>query len=166
MSKIIVHENPWFSVSRQSAGTQEWYQIEAADSAVTIGRTREDKILLIRGIRGATGSTQVYELPGGIIEPHETPIQAAARETEEETGYRASSMVSIGDFFQAPAISAAKCHVFEATVEQIGDSKLEEGEQWESVLVDVVELRALVTSGGIRDGATLAALGRYLAARP
>lgn len=165
MSKTVVHENPWFSVSRQASGKQEWYQIEAADSAMTIGHTLDDKVLLIRGTRSATDSTQAYELPGGVIDAHETPIQAAARETAEETGYHVSSIASVGYFFQVPAISAARCHVFEATVERTGDARLEQGEQWQSVLVDTDELQSLMTSGAIRDGATLAALGRYFAAK-
>ncbi|MGL4338938.1 MAG: NUDIX hydrolase [Rhodoglobus sp.] len=159
-----MHENPWFSVSRQQTGTQEWYRIEAADSAIVLGKTREEKILFIQGVRGASGSPQAYELPGGIVEPQETPREAAARETEEETGYRASSLVSVGSFFPVPAISDARCHVFEAHVEPIGEARLEEGEQWRSVLVEVAELRSLMTSGAILDSATLAALGLYLAA--
>lgn len=49
--------------------------------------TRDDEILLAHwNERGRSGWT----LPGGGVEPGETPIEAAVREIWEETGYHAS----------------------------------------------------------------------------
>lgn len=54
--------------------------------AIDLGR-----ILLVRNAR-----RQVLELPGGWVDPGETPRQAAARELLEETGHVAGSMEILG----------------------------------------------------------------------
>lgn len=53
--------------------------------ALTKGRPRE--ILLVRQYRAPVGAA-VIELPAGLIDPGESPGQAALRELAEETGWR------------------------------------------------------------------------------
>ncbi|MEK7105559.1 MAG: NUDIX hydrolase [Patescibacteria group bacterium] len=48
--------------------------------------TPEGKVILTKQFRPGPEKV-LLELPGGGIEPHETPEQAAARELLEETGY-------------------------------------------------------------------------------
>jgi 8-oxo-dGTP pyrophosphatase MutT (NUDIX family) len=47
----------------------------------------ENKILVFHGIDPTSGKN-FYFLPGGEIEANETPVESAARETREETGYK------------------------------------------------------------------------------
>jgi ADP-ribose pyrophosphatase len=54
-----------------------------------------DEILVIRSYRHLVDSIQV-EAPSGYIEDGESPEQAAKRELEEETGYAAKKIVTLG----------------------------------------------------------------------
>lgn len=54
------------------------------------------------------------EFPGGVIDPGETPKEAAVRELAEETGYTADSMQLLTCFSPNPAIMQNKQYVFVA----------------------------------------------------
>ena len=44
------------------------------------------------------------EVPGGLVDPGEDHRTAAARELEEETGYRAGKLERLGEVFPNPAL--------------------------------------------------------------
>ena len=54
----------------------------------------EDRVLLVRAANGR------FYLPGGRIEPGETPEQALAREIEEECGWAVRVAEPLGEAFQ------------------------------------------------------------------
>jgi 8-oxo-dGTP diphosphatase len=53
-----------------------------------------------------------WELPGGKIEPGETPVQAAARELEEETGLIAESLQPFMAYDHAFPTKRVRLHIF------------------------------------------------------
>jgi 8-oxo-dGTP diphosphatase len=55
---------------------------------------RDGRILLLHRSIGAVSQ---WELPGGKVEPHESPENAAAREIEEELGVGVSGLTLVGD---------------------------------------------------------------------
>jgi nudix-type nucleoside diphosphatase (YffH/AdpP family) len=60
------------------------------------------------------------EAPGGIIDQGEDPVQAAAREVREETGFDLSDLRSVGSYFLNPALSTERSHLFLADVDDGG----------------------------------------------
>jgi 8-oxo-dGTP pyrophosphatase MutT (NUDIX family) len=54
---------------------------------------RQDRVLLVRHVEG-----DVWTTPGGMIEPLETPADAAVRETWEETGVHVDLVRIVGVF--------------------------------------------------------------------
>jgi 8-oxo-dGTP pyrophosphatase MutT (NUDIX family) len=69
--------------------------------------------LMVRQYRHGVDSVTV-EFPAGLVEPGETPQEAAARELLEETGYRAETLTAIGKIRPNPAFMDNWCHTFYA----------------------------------------------------
>ena len=65
----------------------EWDLIVGRDGVGIVAVTTDSRIVLARQYRPGPDAV-LGELPGGYIEPGETPAAAARRELEEETGYR------------------------------------------------------------------------------
>lgn len=62
---------------------------EAAGLMIVAGGQSPRVLFIRRSARGAAGG--LWAFPGGHIEPGETPMQAAVRETDEETGFDLNS---------------------------------------------------------------------------
>ena len=52
------------------------------------------------------------EIPGGLVDPGEAPIDTARRELMEETGYEADEFIAIGQVTPNPAFLDNVCHTF------------------------------------------------------
>ncbi|HKY65134.1 MAG TPA: NUDIX hydrolase [Acidimicrobiales bacterium] len=99
-----------------------------------------------------------WEVPAGRIEPGETPEQAAARETLEETGWRPGPLARLGSYAPSNGSSDQMFHVFVADgATHVGDpSDIGESERVEWVSVD--DVRGLIASGALTDGLSLTSL--------
>ena len=64
---------------------------------VAIVPVADNNVILIQQFRIAI-AREVIELPAGLLEPGEEPVQCAARELEEELGYRARELVPLASF--------------------------------------------------------------------
>jgi ADP-ribose pyrophosphatase len=120
----------------------------------------DGRVCLIRNYRIAVDQT-LLELPAGTLEPGEEPIVTAARELQEETGYRAARLEPLLQFFMSPGILNERMHLFLATGLTAGQADLEAGEQIEAVLTAWSEAMRLVANGQIEDAKSLVALLYY-----
>ncbi len=74
--------------------------------AVVIFAEFEGKVILIEQTRIALGG-RCLELPAGLVgdeDPGATVEETAVKELEEETGFTASSVVRLGDFYASPGM--------------------------------------------------------------
>jgi ADP-ribose pyrophosphatase len=92
-------------------------------AAVILAIDAEDHVLLVEQFRVPLGRPCI-ELPAGLIGDHdagEADTVAAARELEEETGYRAGRMEVLGEFWSSPGMVSESFTLLRAhDLEQIG----------------------------------------------
>ena len=87
-------------------------------AAVILAVDAEDHVILVEQYRVPLGKICV-ELPAGLIGDHddvvgEDPAIAAARELEEETGYRAGRIENLGEFYSSPGMVSESFTLFSA----------------------------------------------------
>ena len=126
-----VFDNKFMVVKRDRVETSnrtrmDWFYVDNVDGTVIIPVTPDRKIITIRQYRYTVNSFGL-EIPAGAVDADETPEQAARRELEEETGYRADDLIKIGEFYEAYSYARRKMHVFLARVSVKGKQKLEQG---------------------------------------
>ncbi len=99
-----------------------------------------------------------WEIPAGRLEPGESPEQAAARETEEETGWRPGRLRPLGAYAPSNGSSDQRFHLFVADgATHIGDPT-DVGESERIAWHPVAGVRDLIARGEINDGLSLTAL--------
>jgi len=88
--------------------------IKRQNVALIIPVLENQELIIIKQYRAAVDSI-VLEFPAGKQMDNETIEQTAVRELEEETGYLASKIILIGEFYTAPHFSNEKIYVYQAT---------------------------------------------------
>ena len=142
-------------------GHEQPYDYLEIREGVSILPMYENRILLQRQYRYPVRSWQ-WELPGGFVDPGETPEEAAARELKEETGYTVKALHSLGAFYPSFGSTNEKIWLFAAECGDLGDTDREPGEIISLTDMTLDEFRSLVASGEFMHGAGLAAWARYL----
>ncbi|TPW11077.1 MAG: ADP-ribose pyrophosphatase [bacterium] len=135
--------------------------------AVIVPILDDGQILLMRQYRYAVGG-ELWELPAGtmagresgrFVDSPETPEGCAARELEEETGWRATRLEPLGVAFAMPGMSDELIHCFAAHGLEETRTERDEGELIREVRpISGDELRQMVVTNRIRDAKTLVAL--------
>ncbi len=129
-------------------------------AVVVVARLDDGRFVMIRNMRRAVDE-ELLELAAGTREAPETPAETAARELEEETGYKAGRIEPFIEFFTTPGFCTERMYSFIATELQATQQNLQGGERIRVELMDEKLLRQAVYDGTLRDGKTLAVLGAY-----
>ena len=118
----------------------------------------DGRVVLIRQYRHATGEA-LLELPAGTRDqPGEAPLDTAARELLEETGYRAERLVHLSDFYTAPGFCNELMSLYLATGLTLGDQRLMDDEAIAVEALPLPDALALIAAGTIRDAKTIIGL--------
>lgn len=118
-----------------------YVSLEVPDWVNMIALTHAGELVLVRQWRHGTRRFEL-EIPAGVIEPGETPEQAAARELREETGYEAERITRLGEVAPNAAYQTNRCYtVLAEGCRRVGDLILDEGEDIEVVLLTPAALR-------------------------
>jgi len=145
------------SRSPRSGKEHTFYVIESNDWVNVIPVTTEGQVVCIRQYRHGRGTVHL-EIPGGLVDRHETPEIAALRELREETGYVSPQLIHLATMEPNPAIQNNQCYVYLALdAEKATEQMLDSGEDIEVVMVDQKEIASLVADGTITSGIMVAA---------
>ncbi len=145
-------------VSGREAG---FFVLGASDWINIVAVTPEQELVLVRQYRHGA-KTFTLEIPGGMVDPGETPLEAARRELREESGYEAPEWIDLGFVEPNPAILENHCHTFLARdAVKVAEPSPDGNEEFEQVLRPVAEIPLLVRDGSIRHALVICAFHAY-----
>ena len=166
-SRRLIASSPVFELSaavRTSADGRsgEFWVITAPDWVNVVpllhSEREGDRFLMVRQFRhGARMITT--EFPAGLVEPGEDPRRTAARELEEETGYRAGRLTHLGRISPNPAFMNNWCDTYLAEdLVSVAGAALDELESLVSIAVPVAEVQARMGTGEYTNSLAVVAL--------
>lgn len=128
--------------------------VEHPGAVAIVAVTDDQELVLVRQYRRAAGSI-LLEVPAGTLAKGEPPAEAALRELEEETGYRAKKVKKVFSGFVAPGYSTEMIHFYLAEEMTLLRPHTEDDEFIEVDLVDLETCLDLVKRGEIKDNKTI-----------
>ena len=151
--------------SPATGGVHPFWRLEAAEWVNVVPVTADGHVVMVRQWRhGAREIT--LEIPGGIVDPGESPTDAAARELLEETGYGGGELVAIGALNPNPALFANRVHTFWARdVGRVAEIANHGHEETDVELIPLADLDRRVREGDIQHALVVAALHWFHLAR-
>lgn len=175
---------PWPELSRETLATTRVFSVHQAlrrsprtgkahtfglidcpDWVNVVPLTDDGHVVFVQQWRHGTQSVTL-EVPGGMVDPGETPLQAAARELDEETGYAFQTLAQLGTVAPNPALQGNRCHTFLARgCTPRRQTHFDATEDCQLRLVPFAALPELVRSGAIDHALVVAALTHAWLAR-
>jgi 8-oxo-dGTP pyrophosphatase MutT (NUDIX family) len=165
----------WKVRSEQPLYQDEWLDIRMADVELPDGRhlnhrlirtppgagvvaiDDDRRVLLIWRHRFITGCWG-WEIPIGRVEQGEAAAEAAAREFEEETGWRAGPLRHLITTYPTPGISDSRHDIYLASGATLIGEPADGIESERVAWVPLADMRSLIGKAEIVSGTTLAAL--------
>jgi ADP-ribose pyrophosphatase len=133
--------------------------VDTPAAVAIVAVDREGRIVLVRQHRPAAG-TDVLELPAGLIDEGEEPLETARRELREETGLHGGSWRELASFWSSPGFQNERVTIFAAERVEEGEPKPDQGEELELVRWTRAELDSRLHE--LVDGTTLVGVLLYL----
>lgn len=136
-----------------------WDFIGHKGAAAVVAVNEEGKLLMVRQYRNAL-DRETLEIPAGGLEGEPTDV-AAARELEEETGFKAGKMELLISIYTTVAFCNEKIDIYLATDLTPSKQHLDEDEFINVEIYDIEELTQMIYDCKIQDSKTVAALMAY-----
>ncbi len=169
VSSEYLFRRPWLTVRHDRVRlpdgriNPEFYVLEYPDWINVIAITEDGHFVMERQFRYGLGKT-CYEIPAGVIEKGETPLEAARRELAEETGFGGGEWKEMMVVSGNPSTTSNLTHSFLATgVRKISDQHLDSTEDLSVCLLTEDQVRQLLVSDKIRQALMAAPLWKYFA---
>ena len=125
--------------------------------AVIAALTEDKKLVMVRQYRKPADKVML-EVPAGKIDPGEMPLEAAVRELKEETGYTASKVEFLTEFYPSVGYSEERLYLYLCTGLTPGETCFDENEAIEIEEIDLDRLFKMAMSGELDDAKTIIAI--------
>ncbi len=150
-----------FCENSENGKKASFFVIENPDWVNVIALTKDEKIVLIEQFRQGTNE-MTLEIPGGMVDEGEEPLQCAKRELLEETGFVAKEMIYLGKSHPNPALQEnSMFHFLALDSEKSGETKFDEHEDIIIKLVKTSEVRKLIKNGEITHSLVIAGFYKF-----
>ena len=128
----------------------DWDLLVAPDAVAVVALTDSHDVVLARQYRPGPDCF-LDELPGGHVSGDETPVEAARRELQEETGY-VGEVVIVGHTWQGATITRRKWAAVATGCRKIAEPSLDPSEEFcETVTRPLPEFHRHLRSGQLTD---------------
>lgn len=159
-----VYRDPFMTVAERHYSHRDrdyrYFIKEEPEFAICGAVTMEGDVLMVRQFRPGP-ARWLYDMPGGMIEEGDSPLDTVRKELLEETGYMAE-FEPLGTSY-VTAYSSAKKHIFLArNCRKVAEPEDDPHIIGEPVLVSRQALKGIIASGELLDLDCALMLDRYL----
>ena len=149
------------TISVPNGNVVHWDFVKHNGAAAVVPITDDGKVVMVRQFRNAL-DRETLEIPAGGLDSLDEPtLDAAARELEEETGYKSNDLVFLITVATTVAFCNEKIDIYLARNLIQSKQHLDEDEFVEVEEYTVDELVDMIYAGKINDAKTIAAILAY-----
>jgi 8-oxo-dGTP pyrophosphatase MutT (NUDIX family) len=168
LSSAYLYRKPWLTLRQDKVRLpgggiiDEYFVNEYSPWANIVAVTADRKVVLVRQYRYGLKAVH-FEIPGGVVDPGEKPLEAAQRELLEETGFGRGQWQPLMTLSANPALQTNLTHSFLATgVEALRPPEAHATEELTVHVVPIAEVRRLVLGDGVVQALHAAPLLKFL----
>jgi 8-oxo-dGTP pyrophosphatase MutT (NUDIX family) len=152
--------------SPRNGVVQEFSIVEAPDGVTLVATTPAGELVLVEQFRQPHRRVTL-ETPSGVMDPGESPVEAALRELREETGYVGGEAEHVGTLSLNPSWQTTRVHVVVVRgARPRAEQEPDEAEDLRVRLVPVDDVAGRVAAGEIDSCVAVSALALARWSRP
>ncbi|PKK84783.1 MAG: ADP-ribose pyrophosphatase [candidate division Zixibacteria bacterium HGW-Zixibacteria-1] len=148
--------------ARLEDGGVVWREVINHSGGVAIVPVIDDAVIMVRQFRMAI-DREILEIPAGKIDPGEKPEDCARRELEEETGYKAGTLIPAGAFYPSVGYTDEIIHIFLCFELKKANQKLDSDERIRVEKISISDLKKKLAARQLEDSKTIIGLRELFA---